>query len=48
MDPALGPSIIKQRCSKNLDSTVLRLLYDFFSLKNYVNVPVFRIWIRIR
>ena len=28
--------------------TVLRLLYDFLSVKNYVNVPVYRIWLRIR
>ncbi len=28
--------------------TVLRLLYDFLSVKNYVNVPVYRIRLRIR
>ncbi len=35
---------------KTLISTILWLIYDFLSLKNDVNVPVFRIriWIRIR
>jgi ssDNA-binding Zn-finger/Zn-ribbon topoisomerase 1 len=35
---------------KTLISTILWLIYDFSSLKNDVNVPVFwiRIWIRIR
>jgi hypothetical protein len=32
---------------KTLIPTVLRLLYDFLSLKNYVHVPVFRLRIRI-
>ncbi len=33
---------------KTLISTVLWLLYDFLSLKNDVNIPVFRIRIRIQ
>jgi hypothetical protein len=38
-DPASVPSIIKQKkVRKTLISTVLRLLYDFLSLKNGVNV----------
>jgi hypothetical protein len=42
MDPASDPSIIKI-ARKTLISTVLKLLYDFLSLKNDVYVPVFRI-----
>ncbi len=38
--PDLDPSIIKQKIvRKTLISTVLRLLFDFLPLKNYVKVP---------
>jgi hypothetical protein len=37
MDP--DPSISKQKIRKTLIPTVLRLLLDFSSLKNDVNVP---------
>jgi hypothetical protein len=43
-DPTSDPSIIKQKTArKTLIDTVLSLLDDFLSLKNDVNVPVFRI-----
>jgi hypothetical protein len=38
-DPDPRPPIIKKNCLKALISTVLRLLYGFFSVKNDVNVP---------
>ncbi len=43
MDPDPDPSIIlllsSKNSKKNLIPTVLRLLLDFLSLKNYLNVP---------
>jgi hypothetical protein len=39
MDPDPDPSIIKQKCKKNLSFTVLCILFDFLSLKNDVKVP---------
>jgi hypothetical protein len=38
-DPAPDPSIIMQNSKKNLDSFYFVTLFDFLSLKNYVNVP---------
>jgi hypothetical protein len=40
-DPASDPdpSIIMQNSKKNLDSYYFVTLFDFLSLKNYVNVP---------
>jgi hypothetical protein len=39
-DPALDPdpSIIMQKSEKNLDSSYFVTLFEFLSLKNYVNV----------
>jgi hypothetical protein len=37
-DPAPDPSIVKPIVGKTLIPTVLLLLHDFLSLKNYVNV----------
>jgi hypothetical protein len=45
-----GPSgsvSLQAKLRKTLISTVLQLLYVFLSLKNDVNIPVFRIRIRI-
>ncbi len=39
-DPDPDPSIIKQKVRKTLIPSVLRLLYDFLSLTNYVNVAL--------
>jgi hypothetical protein len=41
MDPDPDPSIItlKKYGKKNLDSFYFVTLFDFLSLKNYVNVP---------
>jgi hypothetical protein len=38
LDP--DPSIIKQKVRKTLIPSVVRLLYDFLSLKNYVSVAL--------
>ncbi len=38
-DPDPDPSIIKQKFKKTFSPTVFLLLYDFLSLKSYVNVP---------
>jgi hypothetical protein len=40
MDPDPDPSIIMQNSKKNLDSYYFVTLFDFLSLKNYVNVPL--------
>jgi hypothetical protein len=37
--PDPDPSTSSKNRKINLDPTVLRLLYDFLSLKNYLNVP---------
>jgi hypothetical protein len=37
--PDPDPSIIMQNSKKNLDSNYFVTLFDFLSLKNYVNVP---------
>jgi hypothetical protein len=44
----IRPSTSKKRLRKTLISTVLSLLYDFLSLKNYVNVPFKKISIKLR
>jgi hypothetical protein len=38
LDPDPDPSIIMQKSKKNLDSYYFETLFDFLSLKNYVNV----------
>ncbi len=37
--PDPDPSLIMQNSKKNLDSYYFVILFDFLSLKNYVNVP---------
>jgi hypothetical protein len=46
-DPASDPSKTSKNSKKNLDFLLFCYFFMTFYLKNYVNVPVFRIWIRM-